>query len=77
MELDGLSPRSINSRRSALNSLCARLGHRLFQTHVLMRAEPVLQLTRAEYLRPLQAARVEIRPAVRHIERRERMSKRT
>ena len=77
MELDGLSPRSINSRRSALNRLCACLGHRLFQTYDLMRAEPVLQLTRVEHLRPLQATRVEIRPAVRHIGRRERMRKRT
>lgn len=68
MELDGLSPRSINSRRSALNRLCACLGHRLFQTYDLMRVE---------HLRPLQATRVEIRPAVRHIGRRERMSKRT
>ena len=52
MELDGVSPRSVNSRRSALNSL--------FQTHDLMREEPVRQLTRAERLRPLRAARAEI-----------------
>ena len=64
-------------RRSALNRLCACLGHSLFQTYDLMRAEPVLQLTRVEHLRPLQATRVEIRSAVRHIGRRERMSKRT
>ena len=60
MELDGVSPRSVNSRRSALNRLCACLGHRLFQTHDLMREEPVRQLTRAERLRPLRAARAEI-----------------
>ena len=59
MELDGVSPRSVNSRLSALNSLCAYLGRREFQTHDFMREESVLQpeLTRAEYLRLLQAAR--------------------
>ncbi len=59
MEAQGVSPRSINSRLSALNSLCAYLGHREFQFHDFAEGQEVFQpeLTRAEYLRLLQAAR--------------------
>ena len=59
MEMDGVTPRSVNSRLSALNSLCEYLGRREFQTRDFMREEAVLQpeLTRAEDLRLLQAAR--------------------
>lgn len=59
MEAREVSPRSVNSRLSALNSLCEYLGRREFQTHDFLAEEEVLQpeLTRAEYLRLLQAAR--------------------
>lgn len=59
MEAQGVAPRSVNSRLSALNSLCEYLGRREFQIHDFLREETVLQpeLTRAEYLRLLQAAR--------------------
>ena len=59
MEAEGLSPRSVNSCLSELNSLCEYLGRRDFQTHDFVQEEEVLQpeLTRAEYLRLLQAAR--------------------
>ncbi len=59
MEMDGVTPRSVNSRLSALNSLCEYLGRREFQIRDFMREEAVLQpeLTRAEDLRLLQAAR--------------------
>lgn len=59
MEAQGVSPRSINSRLSALNSLCGYLGHREFQIFDFAEGQDVLQpeLTRAEYLRLLQAAR--------------------
>ena len=59
MEAQGVAPRSVNSRLSALNSLCEYLGRREFQIHDFLREEAVLQpeLTRAEYLRLLQAAR--------------------
>lgn len=59
MEARGVSPRSVNSRLSALNSLCEYLGCRDFQIHDFLEGPEVLQpeLTRAEYLRLLQAAR--------------------
>ena len=75
MEAQGIAPRSVNSRLSALNSLCEYLGRREFQIHDFLREEAVLhreyqlanqlkletelqpELTRAEYLRLLQAAR--------------------
>ena len=59
MEAEGVSPRSVNSRLSALNSLCEYLGCRDFQIHDFLEGPEVLQpeLTRAEYLRLLQAAR--------------------
>ena len=59
LEAQGVSPRSINSRLSALNSLCGYLGHREFQVLDFAEGQEVLQpeLTRAEYLRLLQAAR--------------------
>lgn len=59
MEALGVSPRSVNSCLSALNSLCEYLGRREFQTHDFLAEAEVLQpeLTRAEYLRLLQAAR--------------------
>lgn len=59
MESQGVSPRSVNSCLSALNSLCEYLGCRDFQNHDFLEGPGVLQpeLTRAEYLRLLQAAR--------------------
>ena len=59
MEAQGVSPRSVNSCLSALNSLCEYLGCRDFQNHDFLEGPGVLQpeLTRAEYLRLLQAAR--------------------
>lgn len=59
MEAEGVSPRSVNSRLSALNSLCEYLGRREFQTRDFLESPEVLQpeLTRAEYLRLLQAAK--------------------
>ena len=55
MEAQGVAPRSVNSRLSALNSLCEYLGRREFQIHDFLREEAVLQpeLTRAEDLRLL------------------------
>ena len=59
MESQGGAPRSVNSRLSALNSLCEYLGHQEFQTHDFLKEQEFLQpeLTRTEYLRLLQAAR--------------------
>lgn len=59
MASEGVSPRSVNSRLSALNSLCEYLGHREFQIHDFLEGREVSQpeLTRAEYLRLLRAAR--------------------
>lgn len=60
MEREGISPRSINTRLSVFNSLCDYVGHREFQTHdFLKRPETVRpELTRNEYLRLLQAAKI-------------------
>lgn len=59
MEAEGLSPRSINARLSAFNSLCGYLGHREFQVQEFLEREEAAapELTRSEYLRLLQAAR--------------------
>lgn len=59
MEGQGVAPRTINARLSALNSLSDYLGHREFQTHDFLKVPEILQpeLTRAEYLRLLQAAK--------------------
>ena len=60
MEAEGLSPRSINARLSAFNSLCAYLGRREFQMQDFLESEKAVapELTRVEYLRLLQAAKL-------------------
>lgn len=60
MEEDGVSPRSINARLSAFNSFCAYLGHWDCQNREFVRRPEVVapELTRREYLRLLQAARI-------------------
>ena len=60
LEAEGLSPRSINARLSAFNSLCAYLGRREYQVQEFLESEKVVapELTRSEYLRLLQAAKV-------------------
>lgn len=59
MEEQGVSPRSINSRLSTLNSLSGYLGRYEFQVREFIKSQAVVQpeLTRGEYLRLLQAAR--------------------
>lgn len=60
MEAEGLSPRSINARLSTFNSLCAYLGRREFQVQDFLESEKAAapELTRSEYLRLLQAAKL-------------------
>lgn len=59
LEEQGLSPRTVNARLSALNSLYLYLGHRAWQINDFSRAESAAQpeLSRAEYLRLLSAAK--------------------
>ena len=59
MEEQGVSARSVNSRLSALNSLCGHLGRREFQTYDFLETGETIrpELTRAEYLHLLQAAK--------------------
>lgn len=59
MEEQEVSPRSINSRLSALNSLSGYLDRYEFQVRELLKGQAVVQpeLTREEYLRLLRAAR--------------------
>lgn len=59
MEGQEVSPRSINNRLSALNSLYDYLGCREFQIRDFLAGPEIIQpeLTRREYLRLLQAAR--------------------
>lgn len=56
----GVAPRSVNTRLSALNSLCDYLGHREFQGCDFLEGPEVLQpeLSRDEYLRLLKAAKI-------------------
>lgn len=59
MVADGVTPRSVNTRMSALNSFCDYLGHRELQNHDFV-DEPEAntpELTRSEYLRLLSAAK--------------------
>lgn len=57
----GYAPRTVNARISAANSLVAYLGRRDFQLMQLIDAGEAVQpaLTRSEYLRLLQTARLE------------------
>lgn len=59
MVADGVTPRSINTRMSALNSFCDYLGHRELQNHDFVDEPEVAlpELTRSEYLRLLSAAK--------------------
>lgn len=59
LEEQGLSPRTVNARLSVWNSLMNYLGHRDWQVDDFARIEGDLQpeLTRAEYLRMLSAAK--------------------
>lgn len=61
MEAQGVSPRSVNSRLSTLNSLCDFLGRREFQIYDFLKEQEIVQpeLTRTEYLRLLQAAKTQ------------------
>lgn len=60
MESQGTAPRSVNACLSALNSLSIFLGRREFQTNEFLEGPKIIQpeLTRAEYLRLLQAAKL-------------------
>lgn len=59
MQAEGVPPRSVNARLSALNSLCGYLGRREFQSCDFLDGPEIIQpeLTRSEYLRLLGAAK--------------------
>lgn len=59
MQAEGVPPRSVNARLSALNSLCGYLGRREFQSGDFLDGPEIVQpeLTRSEYLRLLGAAK--------------------
>ena len=59
MQARGVAPRSINARISLLNSVSDYMGRRDFQFHGFLDMPQVIspELTRAEYIRLLQAAK--------------------